>query len=164
MAEMAGTMRDIARRMRRSPVITLVAENGQTLGGALCDAASQRRPFGEAKLWVEELVRADRRKHEFLATLAHELRNPPWVIRNAVGFLQREQGVTPAAQKAQALIERQVRRITRLFDDRLDVSRMRNGHLHLQRKRIDLVRSLVALHGGHVTAARAGPVRLPLAA
>jgi signal transduction histidine kinase len=131
-------MRDIARWMRRSPVITLAAGNGQALGGALCDAVPHRRPFREVQQWVEELVRADRRKHEFLATLAHELRNPLGMIRDAVGLLRREQGVSPAAQRAQALIERQVRCITCLFDDLLDVSRMRSGHLHLQRERIDL--------------------------
>ncbi|MDE2050451.1 MAG: HAMP domain-containing histidine kinase [Gammaproteobacteria bacterium] len=81
---------------------------------------------------------ADRRKDEFLAMLAHELRNPLGVIRNAVGLLQREQEMTPARQRAQALIDRQVCRMTQLVDDLLDVSRIRSGRLRLQRERIDL--------------------------
>ena len=132
-------MRETARWTQRSPGIAAAAGNGQASGGALgAVVVPHRRPFREVQLWVEELVRADRRKDEFLATLAHELRNPLGAIRNAVGLLQREQGVNPAAQRAQALIERQVRRMTRLINDLLDVSRIKNGHLHLQRERIDL--------------------------
>ena len=131
-------MRNIDRWIRPSSVITLVSEGGEALGGALRDVAPHRRPFREAQLRVEELVRADRRKDEFLATLAHELRNPLGAIRNAVRLLQREQGMTSAGQSARALIERQVRRMTRLVEDLLDVSRIRNGQLHLQRERIDL--------------------------
>lgn len=116
-------MRNIDRWIRPSSVITLVSEGGEALGGALRDVAP---------------VRADRRKDEFLATLAHELRNPLGAIRNAVRLLQREQGMTSAGQSARALIERQVRRMTRLVEDLLDVSRIRNGQLHLQRERIDL--------------------------
>src|SRR5579863_2379396 len=97
-----GTMREIARWMGRSPGITAAAGNGQVSGGALgAVVVPHRWPFREVQLWAEELVRADRRKDEFLATLAHELRNPLGAIRNAVGLLQREQGVTPAAQRAQ---------------------------------------------------------------
>lgn len=87
---------------------------------------------------IEELVRADRRKDEFLATLAHELRNPLGVIRNSVSFLRREQGLTPARHRAEELIERQVGRMTQLVEDLMDMSRIRNGRLRLQRERIDL--------------------------
>jgi signal transduction histidine kinase len=131
-------MREIARWIRRSPGLTLLSESGQVLGGARGDGAPHRRRFREARLWVEELISADRRKDEFLATLAHELRNPLAVIRNATGLLQREQGLTPAGLRARALIDRQVDRMTRLVNDLLDVSRIRNGHLRLQRERIDL--------------------------
>lgn len=127
-------MRDIARRIRRSPVLAFVAESGRVLGGALGNVAP--RPF---RAQLRELVCADRRKDEFLATLAHELRNPLGAIRNAVDLLQRERGLTTAGQRAQALIERQARRMTQLVDDLLDVSRIRSGHLYLQRERIDLL-------------------------
>ncbi|HET9108222.1 MAG TPA: HAMP domain-containing sensor histidine kinase, partial [Steroidobacteraceae bacterium] len=92
----------------------------------------------EPRLRVADLVSADQRKDEFMATLAHELRNPLGVIRNAVGLLQREEGMTPTGQRAQALIEHQVHAMTRLVDDLLDVSRIRKGQLRLQRERIDL--------------------------
>ncbi len=131
-------MRNIERWIRHPAVIPVASEGGEALGGALRDVTPHRRPFREAQPRVEELVRADRRKDEFLATIAHELRNPLGAIRNAVGLLQREQGLTPAGQSAQALIGRQVRRMTQLVEDLLDVSRIRNGQLYLQRERIDL--------------------------
>ena len=92
----------------------------------------------QAQSWVEELVDADRRKDEFLAMLGHELRNPLGAIKNSVGLLQSEQEQTSAQRRAQALIDRQVRRMMRLVDDLLDVSRIRHGHLHLRRERMDL--------------------------
>ena len=101
----------------------------------------------QAQSWVEELVDADRRKDEFLAMLGHELRNPLGTIKNSVGLLQSEPGQTYAQRKAQALIDRQVRRMMRLVDDLLDVSRIRHGHLHLRRERMDL-RAAVS-PGGH---------------
>jgi signal transduction histidine kinase len=127
-------MPEIMRWIRRSPV----AESGQVLGGAPGGVALHGRAAREAQMRLEELARADRRKDEFLATLAHELRNPLGVIRSAVVLLEREQGVSSAAQRARALIERQVRRMTRLVDDLLDVARIRNGHLRLQCELIDL--------------------------
>ena len=130
-------MRDLARWLRRSPVMTLVAGSGQARGAAVGEGAPYRRPSREARR-VEKLVSTDRHKDEFLATLAQELRNPMGVIRNALTLLQREQGMTPGGQRAQALIECQVRRMTRLVDDLLDLSRIRKGQLYLQRERIDL--------------------------
>jgi len=116
-------------------VLTLAAGRGRIFGGVL--DMVHRRPSRQAQ-GIEELLSADRRKDEFLAMLGHELRNPLGVIRNAVGHLQLEPGVTPAGQRTQALIERQVRRMTQLVEDLFDVSRIRTGQLHLQRERIDL--------------------------
>jgi PAS domain S-box-containing protein len=78
----------------------------------------------------------DRRKDEFLAMLAHELRNPLAPIRNASHFL-RARG--PAElQWAADVIERQVHQMTRLVDDLLDVSRITRGKIELRRERVDL--------------------------
>lgn len=84
------------------------------------------------------LHEADRRKDEFLATLAHELRNPLAPIRNAVGLL-RDRLATPEALQASAvIIERQVAQMVRLIDDLLDVSRITAGKLPLRRSRVEL--------------------------
>jgi signal transduction histidine kinase len=92
----------------------------------------------EALLRWEELANASRRKDEFLAVLAHELRSPLGSLQNAFCVLRSQTEGSPGRQRTQALIERQLRRMTQLVDDLLDVSRIANGHLRLNRQRIDL--------------------------
>ena len=75
---------------------------------------------------------ADRRKDEFLATLAHELRNPLAPIRNAMSIVQRLQP-SPDLLKLIAIVERQVTHLTRLVDDLLDVARITSGKVVLQK-------------------------------
>lgn len=130
-------MGEVAPRIRPGPVLAVVAGSARVLGGA-ADDIEPSCTLRQAQSWVEELVDADRRKDEFLAMLGHELRNPLGAIKNSVGLLQSEPGQTYAQRKAQALIDRQVRRMMRLVDDLLDVSRIRHGHLHLRRERMDL--------------------------
>lgn len=80
----------------------------------------------------------DRRKDEFLATLAHELRNPLAPIRNALEIM-RLTGEDPAAvEQSRAMLERQVAQMIRLIDDLLDVSRVTTGKLRVQRQLIVL--------------------------
>ncbi|HET6575809.1 MAG TPA: ATP-binding protein [Fimbriiglobus sp.] len=88
---------------------------------------------------AEEALRdADRRKDEFLATLAHELRNPLAPIRNAIRILQVAGPPDPHLTSTREIIERQVRHMVRLIDDLLDVSRITRGKLPLQRQRVEL--------------------------
>jgi two-component system, sensor histidine kinase len=88
---------------------------------------------------IEELLRADRRKDEFLAILSHELRSPLASIQNALGILRKPAGENPLVRdKMHELIDRQVRQITLLAAGLLDVSRITHGQLRLQRERIDL--------------------------
>ena len=84
---------------------------------------------------VEETLRtADRRKDEFLATLAHELRNPLAPLRTALHLL-RGPGLDPqVGARAIAIMDRQVSQLVRLVDDLLDVSRITRGHIELQRQ------------------------------
>jgi signal transduction histidine kinase len=92
----------------------------------------------QVRLRVEELATANRRKDEFLALLGHELCSPLASINNGIHLLSHQTQDTPAQQKTQAMLQRQVRRMTRLVHDLLDVSRITHGRLHLQRERIDL--------------------------
>ena len=86
-----------------------------------------------------KLMEADQRKDEFLATLAHELRNPLAPIRFALESLKR--GAPPAAAaRARAVIERQVLQLVRLVDDLLDVSRITANKIQLRREPHELAR------------------------
>ncbi len=85
-----------------------------------------------------ELERADQQKNEFLAMLAHELRNPLAPIRNATELLAQIPSTDARVQKAGAVIQRQVRHLTRLVDDLLDVSRITRGQIELKVGRVDL--------------------------
>jgi PAS domain S-box-containing protein len=88
---------------------------------------------------VEEALReADRRKDQFIAVLAHELRNPLAPVRNAVHILQKVEPVDPRIERARQVIDRQVTHMVRLIDDLLDVSRIARGKLTLQRETCDL--------------------------
>lgn len=79
------------------------------------------------------LADGDRRKTEFLAVLAHELRNPLAPVRNAVHVLRARGAVEPAAARTYAVIERQVEHLARLIDDLMDVSRISQDKLELRR-------------------------------
>jgi PAS domain S-box-containing protein len=87
---------------------------------------------------MEALREADRRKDEFLATLAHELRNPLAPIRNALGVLKLKGPGTPEVHWARDVIDRQMQQMTRLIDDLLDTSRIGTGKIELQRQRVEL--------------------------
>jgi signal transduction histidine kinase/ActR/RegA family two-component response regulator len=88
-----------------------------------------------------ELRQANQRKDEFLAMLAHELRNPLMPIRNSLAVLGRADS-REAAERARRMMDRQVRRMTRLIDDLLDVSRISRGRMSLQKEQIDLLRAV----------------------
>ena len=84
------------------------------------------------------LLEADRRKDEFLATLAHELRNPLAPIRNAVRILDSDAAGEAQRKWGRDVISRQVQRMSLLLDDLLDVSRITRGQLELKRDYVDL--------------------------
>ncbi len=86
----------------------------------------------------EALVEADRNKDQFLATLAHELRNPLSAMFNAVELLDRSPSNSGEAERASKVLERQTRHLLRLVDDLLDVERLAHGKIALQKKRATL--------------------------
>jgi two-component system CheB/CheR fusion protein len=87
---------------------------------------------------IAELAAADRHKNEFLAILAHELRNPLAPLRNAVQILKASAGDVAITAKARDLIDRQVHHMSRLVSDLLDAARAENGRIRLQRAPLDL--------------------------
>src|SRR3954471_10565675 len=84
------------------------------------------------------LMEGNRRKDEFLATLAHELRNPLAPVRNAVEILKRLGGPEPRLERVRDIIDRQVTHMARLIDDLLDVSRIARGKLTLRKEPCDV--------------------------
>jgi PAS domain S-box-containing protein len=87
---------------------------------------------------LEELERSSRRMNEFLAMLAHELRNPLAPIRNAVTIMQLEALASPVLRNCRDVIDRQLTHVTRLVDDLLDVGRLTTGKIKLRRELLRL--------------------------
>ncbi|HVK13789.1 MAG TPA: ATP-binding protein [Gemmataceae bacterium] len=97
----------------------------------------------DRRLGEEALREADRRKDEFLATLAHELRNPLAPLRNGLQVLKLAPGDARAAEQARGMMERQVGQLTHLIDDLMDVSRINRGKIVLQTARLRLADAIL---------------------
>ena len=106
--------------------------------GTNTDITEQREMADELRRSAAELTDADRRKNVFLATLAHELRNPLAPIRSALQILRLTRGNGTAAEAAADMMDRQVGQMVRLVDDLLDVSRISRGTIELRRTPVDL--------------------------
>ena len=87
---------------------------------------------------ITDVVEADRRKDEFLATLAHELRNPLAPIRNGLEILKRTPGMPAPVLKVRDMMDRQLLHMVRLVDDLLDVSRITRDKLEMRLKPVTL--------------------------
>jgi signal transduction histidine kinase len=125
----AEQLRDNERReMERR----LAAEKQRWEMERLREEAERERQAAEA------LKEADRRKDEFLAMLAHELRNPLAPILNALHLIREHRDDREALDMARDIVERQVKHMARLIDDLLDVSRINSGKIKLQRERVEL--------------------------
>jgi len=113
--------------------------------GRVVGASKIVRDFTERKRAEEKLQRlaadlseADRRKNEFLAMLAHELRNPLAPISNAARALRLASADPAAVESASKMLERQVGQMSRLVDDLLDMSRITRGKIELRREQVEL--------------------------
>lgn len=148
----------LAPQARR--IVDQVMDSGLPLHGVEVRGETPARP-GHERIWIEHfnplrnsqgevvavnvvcqdvteqvqaataLREADRRKDEFLATLAHELRNPLAPLRSGLDILQRAPAHSEVALRAQEMMARQLAYMVRLIDDLLDVSRIRTGKLEL---------------------------------
>ena len=125
--------------------------------GRLSGAINMLLDITERKRAEEALQLADRRKDEFLALLAHELRNPLAPIRTGLELI-RISGDTPqSVRRVRAMMERQVSQMVRLIDDLLDVSRIASGKIVLQRAPTsvsELVHSAIEAHRTAIEAAK----------
>lgn len=118
-----------------------VSSQGVTVDGQRM-LLSVIRDITKRKQIEAKLQEADRRKDEFLAMLAHELRNPLAPIRNAVYLMRAHQTADPDTRRQRDMIDRQVNHMSHLLDDLLDVSRITRGTIALRRERVALAEVL----------------------
>ena len=140
----------------KSYICVPLVVSGNTLGVLTFATAESGRRYTEADLALamdlahraavaientqlyQALREADRRKDEFLATLAHELRNPLAPIRNSLQILKMPRVDAATVERSRDMMERQVQHLVRLVDDLLDVSRVMRGKIELRRERVEL--------------------------
>jgi PAS domain S-box-containing protein len=115
--------------------VVLTAVHGPN--GDLRGFAKVTRDMSERRR-LEELENSSRRMNEFLAMLAHELRNPLAPIRNAVTIMQLETLTSPVLRNCRDVIDRQLTHVTRLVDDLLDVGRLTTGKIKLRKELVRL--------------------------
>jgi PAS domain S-box-containing protein len=102
------------------------------------DITKRKHLEDELRQVAADLSEANRRKDEFLATLAHELRNPLAPIRNGLQIMKLASDDAPSVAAARAMMERQLEQLVRLVDDLLDVSRITRGNVVLRKERAPL--------------------------
>jgi two-component system CheB/CheR fusion protein len=119
--------------------ISLTVSPIRDSSGRVVGASKIARDITAQKRAEAALREADRHKTEFLAILAHELRNPLVPLRNGLQILQRTSHDPVAAEPVRAMMERQLGHMIRLVDDLLDLSRISNGRIELRKERIDLM-------------------------
>jgi len=129
-----------AARWMAYKVLTLPDATGQPIAFATVsqDVTERKRLEDNLRRLAADLSDADRRKNEFLAMLAHELRNPLAPISNATRALRLSDVDGGGLQAAAAMLERQVGQMARLVEDLLDMSRITRGKIELRKERVEL--------------------------
>lgn len=147
--------RDLLERLRRGERIdhfetVRVTKDGRLLdisltvspvrdsSGTVVAASKVARDVTQRKQAERALREVDRRKDEFLAILAHELRNPLAPIRNSLHILRLTSQNDPVGERVGDMMDRQVNHMVRLVDDLLEVSRITSGKIELRKERLDL--------------------------
>jgi len=106
--------------------------------GTNLDVTERKAAEIQLRQLTADLSEADRRKDEFLATLAHELRNPLAPIRTGLQLMKLARGQQATIEQTRLMMERQLAQMVRLVDDLMDVSRISRGKLELRRERVAL--------------------------
>ena len=129
----------VARAVETLGNVTLLERPVRTtaLASAVRSALRARQRQYQTRTYLHERDEANRRKDEFLATLAHELRNPLAPIRNAVNLLQLSGAERPSGEVWE-MMDRQVAHMVRLVDDLMEVSRITRGKIELRKRALDL--------------------------
>ena len=127
-------VRKDGRRVWVNTLVTAVRDSSRSIKGFV----KVTRDLTERRK-IEALQEAERSKHEFLAILAHELRNPLATIRTAVQILRQAPAAGGPGEKARELADRQIQNMSRLLDDLLDLARMNRTEITLHREPLDLV-------------------------
>jgi signal transduction histidine kinase/CheY-like chemotaxis protein len=112
--------------------------------GVIADISERKAMEDDLRKMASDLAEADVRKDEFLATLAHELRNPLAPIRNGIELLKRASGDPPQVQRVAGVMDRQMSHLVRLVDDLIDVSRITRNKLELRREWVQLAQVVQA--------------------
>jgi signal transduction histidine kinase len=135
----------VARAMSTLGNVTLLERPVRVaaLTSAARSALRARERQYQTRAHLAEREQADRRKDEFLATLAHELRNPLAPIRNTVNLLRLSAAGQPAGQMWE-MMDRQVEHMVRLVDDLMEVSRITRGNIELRKEAVDLAAVIAA--------------------
>jgi PAS domain S-box-containing protein len=145
----AACMKAVAMRAELNTEFRIVRPDGEirwiaAQGRVFCDESGEPVRMVGVNLDVTErkdseaaLKEADRRKDEFLATLAHELRNPLAPIRNALQLIRQVGGEESIRNQATTMMERQVAQMVRLIDDLLDLSRITRNKLELRKEWVE---------------------------
>ena len=125
--------------------------------GRLSGAINMLLDITERKRAEEALLESDRRKDEFLALLAHELRNPLAPIRTGLELIRLSGDTPQSVRRVRSMMERQIGQMVRLIDDLLDVSRIASGKIVLQRapsSLVELVQNAIEAHRAAIAAAQ----------
>ncbi len=143
-----GKFADTGTRVRRDGtrfvadvLITPVYDENKTFIGyakVTRDVTERQKLEEQLRMRVDELADADRRKDEFIAMLAHELRNPLAPVFAGLSILERASTHPPQSQRALAAMGRQLKLMSRLVDDLLQISRMTRGKIQLKRTLVRL--------------------------
>ena len=137
-----GSLRWILANGQASFKGTGSARRATSFDGTVADITDRKRGEEERERLVARLQEQDQRKDEFLATLAHELRNPLAPIRNGLQVMRRVSNDREATEKIRLMMERQVGQLVHLIDDLLDLSRISRGKIDLRKEQIELVSAI----------------------
>jgi signal transduction histidine kinase/DNA-binding response OmpR family regulator len=127
-----------------SRAIPLMNNDGMVVEwlGMASDITDRKQGEEERERLVVRLREEDERKDKFLATLAHELRNPLAPLRNGLQIMRLAQGDADALERVRSMMERQLGQMVHLIDDLLDLSRISHGKIDLRVERIELAKAV----------------------